>query len=264
LAGALPFLWIHYHAEQSQASAVALHELHKVHSQTLARLQSAEAENQALRSQLESLGAPPVEQHSVPRGASTSSALETVRRLASTQQQLADTKATLQTAQLRVQQLEAALEQTRADSASLKTAATEAREEADSLRRENASIETELKSKAERADGADAAARRAQTDSAEAKQKVSLVASTLHDLDDLARRRDNYLTSLQRRYRDVNDQLRSLSARLDRYRDSNSAPAISTDLPRLQAVIQASEEDLRQVQTLNAQALRLTQRLPQK
>jgi hypothetical protein len=51
---------------------------------------------------------------------------------------------------------------------------------------------------------------------------------------------------------------------LDHYRDSSSAPSFSADLPRLQSVIQAAEEDLRQVQTLNAQALRLSQRLQTK
>jgi hypothetical protein len=48
---------------------------------------------------------------------------------------------------------------------------------------------------------------------------------------------------------------------LDRYRDSNSAPGFSTDLPRLQNLVQSAEEDLRQVQSLNAQAQRLSKRL---
>jgi predicted nucleic acid-binding Zn-ribbon protein len=69
------------------------------------------------------------------------------------------------------------------------------------------------------------------------------------------------LSNLQRKYRDVNDQLRSLSARLDRYRDTSSAPNFSTDLPRLQSLVQSAEEDLRQVQALNAQAQRLSKRL---
>ena len=96
------------------------------------------------------------------------------------------------------------------------------------------------------------------------KQKLNLTTSTLRELDDIARRRDTYLSNLQRKYRDVNDQLRSLSARLDRYRDSNSAPSFSTDLPRLQSLVQGAEEDLRQVQSLNAQAQRLSQRLQPK
>jgi hypothetical protein len=83
-------------------------------------------------------------------------------------------------------------------------------------------------------------------------------------MDELARRRETYLSNLLRKYRDVNDQLRSLSARLDRFRDSNSAPSFSTDLPRLQSLVQGAEEDLRQVQSLDAQAQRLAQRLQTK
>ncbi len=104
----------------------------------------------------------------------------------------------------------------------------------DSLRRLNETIEAELKSKTGRADAADAVARRAQAEAGDLKQKVSQTASTLRELDDIASRRETYLTNLQRKYRDVNDQLRSLSARLDRYRDTTSAPSFSTDLPRLQ------------------------------
>ena len=54
------------------------------------------------------------------------------------------------------------------------------------------------------------------------------------------------------------------AARLDHYRDSSSAPSFSADLPRFQSTVQAAEEDLRQVQTLNAQAQRLAQRLQAK
>jgi hypothetical protein len=48
---------------------------------------------------------------------------------------------------------------------------------------------------------------------------------------------------------------------LDRYRDSNGAPGFSTDLPRLQSPGQSAEEDLRQVQSLNSQAQRLSKKL---
>jgi chromosome segregation ATPase len=187
--------------------------------------------------------------------------VEAVRRLALTQQQLTDTKAQLQALQLRAQQLDYNIGQLQNDNKRLTTAAAEARDEVDSLRRLNETIEAELKSKASRADAAESLARRAQSETGEVKQQLNLTASTLRELDDVASRRDTYLSNLQRKYRDVNDQLRSLSARLDRYRDSSSAPSFSTDLPRLQSLVQSAEEDLRQVQALNAQAQRLSKRL---
>jgi DNA repair exonuclease SbcCD ATPase subunit len=235
-------------------------QLRKAHGEAESRLQTLEDQNAALRQQLEASGVTPA-QPPAPRTAATQSSLEAVRRLALTQQQLMDTKAQLQALQQRAQQLESATGQLQSDNKRLTTAAGEARDEADSLRRLNETIEAELKSKTARADAAESLARRAQAETGEAKQQLSLTATTLRELDDIASRRETYLSNLQRKYRDVNDQLRSLSARLDRYRDTSSAPSFSTDLPRLQSLVQSAEEDLRQVQALNAQAQRLSKRL---
>ena len=252
-------LWL---SSRKEARSVEgeLTQLRKAHSEAGSRLQTLEDQNTTLREQLEASGVTPA-QPPPPRTATNASTLEAVRRLALTQQQLTDTKAQLQALQQHALQLENTTNQLQSDNKRLTTAAGEAREEADSLRRLNETIEAELKSKAARADAAEALARRAQGETGEAKQQLSLTATTLRELDDIASRRETYLSNLQRKYRDVNDQLRSLSARLDRYRDTSSAPNFSTDLPRLQSLVQSAEEDLRQVQALNAQAQRLSKRL---
>ncbi|MDR3718067.1 MAG: hypothetical protein P4K98_04645 [Bryobacteraceae bacterium] len=241
-----------------------LTQLRKAHGEAESRLQTLEDQNTTLRKQLEANGMSPALPPPPPRSAATSSTVEAVRRLALTQQQLSDTKAALQMLQQRAQQLDYNTAQLQNDNKRLSAAANEAREEAEGLRRLNDTIEAELKSKTARADAADTLTRRAQTEAGEAKQKLNLTTSTLRELDEIARRRDSYLNNLLRKYRDVNDQLRSLSARLDRYRDSNSAPSFSTDLPRLQSLVQGAEDDLRQVQSLDAQAQRLAQRLQTK
>jgi SMC interacting uncharacterized protein involved in chromosome segregation len=238
-----------------------LTQLRKAHGEAESRLQTLEDQNTTLRKQLEANGMSPALPPPPPRSAATSSTVEAVRRLALTQQQLSDTKAALQTLQQRAQQLDYNSAQLQSENKRLSAAANDAREEVDALRRLNEAMEAELKSKAARADAADTLTRRAQAESGEAKQKLNLTTSTLRELDEIARRRDSYLSNLQRKYRDVNDQLRSLSARLDRFRDSNSAPNFSSDLPRLQSLVQGAEDDLRQVQSLDAQAQRLAQRL---
>jgi DNA repair exonuclease SbcCD ATPase subunit len=253
-------LWLGGRKEARMAE-VEFNQLRKAHGEAESRLQTLEDQNTILRKQLEANGVNPALPPPPPRSAASSSSLEAVRRLALTQQQLADTKAQLQALQLHAQQLESTTSQLQSDNTRLTTAASETRDEADSLRRLNETIEAELKSKAARADAAEALARRAQSETGEAKQQLSLTATTLRELDDVNSRRDTYLSNLQRKYRDVNDQLRSLSARLDRYRDTSSAPSFSTDLPRLQSLVQSAEEDLRQVQALNAQAQRLSKRL---
>jgi chromosome segregation ATPase len=238
-----------------------LTQLRKAHGESESRLETVEDQNATLRKQLEANGVNPSLAPPPPRSAATSSSVEAVRRLALAQQQLTDTKAQLQALQQRAQQLEYTTSQLQGDNKRLTSAFGEAREEADSLRRLNETVEAELKSKAGRADTAETLARRAQGETGEVKQKLNLTASTLRELDDIASRRDTYLSNLQRKYRDVNDQLRSLAARLDRYRDSSSAPNFSTDLPRLQSLVQSAEEDLRQVQALSAEAQRLSKRL---
>jgi chromosome segregation ATPase len=253
-------LWLGSRKE-ARMSEGELTQLRKAHGEAESLLQTLEDQNTTLRKQLEASGMNPALPPPPPRSAAASSTVEAVRRLALTQQQLADTKAALQALQQRAQQFDAITAQLQSDNKRLTTAASDARDEADSLRRMNETIDAELKSKTARADAADALTRRAQAEAGDVKQKLNLTASTLRELDDIARRRDTYLSNLQRKYRDVNDQLRSLSARLDRYRDSGSAPGFSTDLPRLQSLVQGAEEDLRQVQSLNAQAQRLSQRL---
>jgi len=237
-----------------------LTQLQKAHIEAESRLQMEEDQNTELRKQLEANGVRPA-LPPPPRGASASSVLEAVRKLALTQQELTDTKAQLQVLQQRAQQLEYNTNQLQSDNKRLTTAAGEARDEADSLRRLNEAMDAELKSKAARADSADAQARRAQSETGDVKQQLNLITSTFRELDDIASRRDTYLSNLLRKYRDVNDQLRSLSARLDRYRDTNSAPSFSTDLPRLQSLVQSAEEDLRQVQALDAEARGLSNKL---
>ncbi len=68
------------------------------------------------------------------------------------------------------------------------------------------------------------------------------------DFDDLNRRRDQYMTNVLRRYREVTDLYRTLSLRQEGPRD---------DLSRIQNAISLAEEDMRQLQSLNAQARRL-------
>jgi chromosome segregation ATPase len=262
-AGLFLILWIgSRQAERRALSALA--QSRQAHAEAETRVQTLEAQNAALRSQLESSGLHPALPPPPPRSAAASAGVETARALALAQRQLSDTKAALQGAESRIQQLEASIEQLQSDNKRLDAAATEAREDADNLRRLNETVEAELKSKTARADAADEQLRRAQAEAGDYRQRLNQVTMALNEYNDIARRRDNYLNNLQRRYRDANEQLRSLSARLDRYRDSSSAPSFSADLPRWQSILQASEEDLRQVQALDAQAQRLSQRLTQR
>lgn len=85
-------------------------------------------------------------------------------------------------------------------------------------------------------------------------RKLTQIQQLAAELQDIHRRREVYLNSILRRYRQITDQYRSLSGVLQAQR--TDAPAVgSADLARIQDSIAMAEEDLRQLNNLNAQAL---------
>jgi chromosome segregation ATPase len=84
------------------------------------------------------------------------------------------------------------------------------------------------------------------------------------DLQDLNRRRDVYLTSIVRQYREITSQFRAMSGMLDTSRDQNSSAFSGAALTRIQNAISAADDDLRQLNDLNAQAHQLEKKLMQK
>ena len=95
-----------------------------------------------------------------------------------------------------------------------------------------------------------------------ASQKSTQAASLANELLDINRRRENVITSLQRRYREMTDVLRALTVRLDTQRDS--VATVAPDISRMQSTAQSAEDDLRQLASLNTQAQRIAQKLGQK
>ena len=86
----------------------------------------------------------------------------------------------------------------------------------------------------------------------------------LADLDELGRRRDSYLTSILRRYRDITSQFRAMSGMLASSRDPNAGALSDAELTRIQNAISQADDDLRQVSELNAQARQLEKKLAKK
>jgi len=87
---------------------------------------------------------------------------------------------------------------------------------------------------------------------------------TLADLQDLDRRRDAYLTSLSRRYRDITNQFRAMTGILDSSRDSNANAFNEASLTRIENTVSLADDDLRQLNELNAQARQLEKKLGKK
>lgn len=115
----------------------------------------------------------------------------------------------------------------------------------------------EVRVKSERLTRAEASEKAAVDRAARAEAAVAKGSTQSKELEDLNRRRETVVTSLQRHYRDVTDIYRNFSLNAQT-RDTSNAGMQAGDLSRIQAAIQQAEDDLRQLQTLNARITQLS------
>ena len=73
-----------------------------------------------------------------------------------------------------------------------------------------------------------------------------------------------YLNNILRRYREITEQYHAMAGVLDSRRDREAAPVNNTEISRIQNAISLADEDLKQINALNAQASRLEKKLPVK
>jgi hypothetical protein len=83
-------------------------------------------------------------------------------------------------------------------------------------------------------------------------------------LEDLNRRREVYLASLQRRYRDITSEFRAMSSVLDTSHAPNSNACGGAVLGRIQNVISLADDDMRQLNELDARAQKLEKQIQKK
>jgi chromosome segregation ATPase len=91
--------------------------------------------------------------------------------------------------------------------------------------------------------------------------EIERVAASLQDLD---QRRDTYLMSISRRYRDVISQFRAMGGMLDSSRESSPSACSSEAMGRIQTTVSQADDDLRQLNELDAQARQLEKKLTKK
>ncbi len=86
----------------------------------------------------------------------------------------------------------------------------------------------------------------------------------LADLQDLDRRREAYLTTIQDRYRDITTRFRTMTGMLDSPRNDNSTAFSGAALDLIQNAISLTDNDLQHLTELNARAFRLQKKLQKK
>lgn len=245
-----------------QVRAQLQQEIDKAKAESARERERADAlllENDSLRRQLAERGIPAPAPAASSRAAEDARRLAAIRELSAAQTRLTEAQSALVEARNRVAELEASLERVTAENKRLAAAEAALNEDLDHTRRILQAMEAEIKAKNERLSQLESSLRKTREDLQALSQKSGALSPVVSDLIELNRRRENTVTSLQRRYRDITDQLRALSVRLDTQRD-NPAAAIA-DISRIQTAVLAAEEDLRQLNTLNSQSQQLMQKL---
>jgi chromosome segregation ATPase len=102
------------------------------------------------------------------------------------------------------------------------------------------------------------------SDTAAVTTKAADVSRILTSLQDLDRRREGYLTSILRRYRDITGEFHAMSSMLDTSHDSGSSACSGAALSRIQNAVTSAEDDMRQISELNARTQKLEKQLMKK
>lgn len=231
------------------------------------RVAELETENLDLRRRLEAAGIEAPQAHPSPATAAPAAEtarLEAVRALADVQKRFDAAQAQVQSLQSARAELELSLDAAAADRKRLAASEAELKENLASSRRIIDAMEIELKTKTDRVSSLETDLRRARDANSAESRRNSQVAAILSSFDEVNRRRENTLTSLQRRFRDLTEAYRALALRLDTQRDSQTPVQItSAEVSRMTNTVQSAEDELRQLNTLNTEAQRLTRRLQQ-
>lgn len=170
--------------------------------------------------------------------------------------QIAQMSRDLSTARDEAARFGSQMEQLRGEEATLRTTAASLTDDLQAARRATDALEAEAKLRSERLIRSETAEKTMRERLTRAEAAAGQVAQNVKEIEELNRRRDTYLTNLMRRFREVNDLYRNyvLNAQT---RDNSNTGLNAGDLSRINATIQSAEDDLRQLQSLNARVAQL-------
>jgi chromosome segregation ATPase len=223
----------------------------RTHSDNLAR------ETDALRQRLAAQPGEPAPEVARSEKAAPGVSLEQAKMLIQFREQLAAANKSIEGLQVRIQELQYTIEKTTDENKRLSASEADLKEKVAASTRVLDAVQAEMKGKEERLADLESANRRLREDNRASADKIAQIPRYLRELEEINRRREGYLSGILRRYRDITDQYRSLAARLDR---DNAAPGAS-ELGAIQNTISMTEEDLRQLASLNSQAARVQQKI---
>jgi methyl-accepting chemotaxis protein len=146
----------------------------------------------------------------------------------------------------RINDLEAKLAQAVRDTEQLTASQKDLKEQVSVATRLADSLREQSQQREERLAQAEVSSQDLRKRSEETARRLTRLSELTDQMDDVSRRRDVFLNNVLRRFREATELFRTLALRID---DPN--------LARIQQTVMAADEDLRQVQALNAQAAKL-------
>lgn len=189
----------------------------------------------------------------IPTGTDPAPYLKTIDEL---REHLKTLSAELSAAKDEAARAEARVTAEAAEARRLKVQLDESREEVQTARRVTDAVQAELRAKAERLLKSETSEKLLQERATRAESAAAKVAVSTKELEDLNRRREAFVTTILRRFREVNDLYRNFTLAAQT-RDTPATGLQAGDLSRIQSTIQQAEDDLRQLQTLNARVAQL-------
>jgi len=105
----------------------------------------------------------------------------------------------------------------------------------------------------------EASLRSLKTESEQNVRSFQRVRALSEDLEDLARRREVFITNILARYREATDSLRTLSLQIENRTEGPSAGR--NDISRIQSAITSADEDMRQLRSLSTRSRQLQKEL---
>jgi DNA repair exonuclease SbcCD ATPase subunit len=173
---------------------------------------------------------------------------------------LADANASVARLQLRADEAEAQVRDLTVDNKRLAASEADLKEDLSAVNNTVNALEKELKSNRDRVSQVEIAYQRLRDQSGTDAHKLTEIQQLDAELQSIHKRREVYLNGILRRYRQITEQYRSMAGMMQTQR--TDAPAAgSADLARIQDSIAMAEEDLRQLNNLNAQALLIQKKM---
>lgn len=231
-------------------------------SEMRARLEQLSRENRDLRQSQPTPAEPPTGREEAssrgsPRRETLSGVPEESESVRQMRDGLAAANASITQLQARILELDAEVQKATEENKRLTGSQGELTEKLADAGRAMEALQREAKAKDDRLSQLELARKRLEEESAFYSKKTSETAKLSAELQEIYRRREVYLRNILSRYKDVTEQYRALSAVAESRRDREGASPGAADLSRIQNTIALAEEDLRQLDSLNAQAVRV-------